>query len=531
MGGRAVRALVVVATVLVIAAQPAASATVHLVRPDTAARTALSPAAAAPTINFTRLSQTGAQAIPITVSWPQAAPGGAPIARYELERSLDGDAWTPVPLTKPLARSIAVKVLPWAVIRFRVRAVDTAEVVGEWAESPVRWMSTAQESDPTVGLVGAWQVIGDSAAYGRRRATTTTVGDTATFTFIGSQVAWVTRLGPNRGQANVAVDAGTVTGVDLHRATTSSRRMVYVKSWPTAGVHTLSVTATSAGAAVDVDAFVVLGDPVDGTLVGAGDIASCSYTRDSDTAALVAEVLAADSSASVFTVGDNVYPDGSAQFFNDCYEPTWGAFKADTRPVIGNHEYYKNPGAAGYFEYFGANAGPPGQGWYRYESGTWRVYALTSECAKTTACYGAQLNWLKADLAAEPHRCVMALWHRPLFSTGAHGNSSRMSDVFKELYDAGAEVVLTGHDHGYQRFAPADVTGTPDAVRGVREFVVGTGGAGLYAFPTTSALLEVRDNTTHGVLRLGLAPGAYSWEFMPRPGAGTFTDSGTAACH
>ena len=148
-----------------------------------------------------------------------------------------------------------------------------------------------------------------------------------------------------------------------------------------------------------------------------------------------------------------------------------------------------------------------------------------------TTCYDAQFNWLKADLTAEPHRCVMAMWHRPLFSTGAHGNSSRMSDVFKLLYDSGAEMVITGHDHGYQRFAPADSAGMPDSVRGVREFVAGTGGASLYAFPTDSPLIDVRDNTTYGALRLDLAPGGYSWEFLPATGPSGFTDRGTAACH
>lgn len=530
VGGRAARPLVVVLAVLAIAAGPAAMAA-GPVGVDTAATTAFSPTAQSPTVRFTRLGRTGALAIPVTVTWPAAQSDGAAIARYELAKSLDGGAWLPVPLRKPLARSVGIKVAPWAVLRLRVRAVDTAEVAGEWAESAPLWMTAAQESDPRVELAGAWAQVADSAAYGRRRATTTTSGDTATFSFVGRQVAWIARLGPKRGQATVSADGESATNVSLYRARTSSRRIVYRKSWPTAGPHTLTVTAASAGAAVDIDAFIVVGDPVDGTLVGAGDIASCSYTRDSDTAALVSDVIAENPSARAFTVGDTVYPDGSAQHFADCYEPTWGAFKANTWPVIGNHEYYNNPGAAPYFAYFGANAGPAGQGWYRYESGTWRVYALTSECAKTTACYEAQLNWLKADLAAEPHRCVMAIWHRPLFSTGSHGNSNRMSDVFKVLYDSGADVVLAGHDHGYQRFTAADMTGTPDAARGIRQFVVGTGGASLYAFPTDSALIEVRDNTTHGVLRLDLAPGGYSWEFLPVPAADAFTDSGTGACH
>lgn len=165
------------------------------------------------------MGQLGRAAVPLTVSWPAATTDGAAIARYELERSLDGDTWTPVPRSKPLARSVTVKVRPWAVIRFRVRAMDTTEAVGEWAESAPTWMSTAQESDGAVGLEGAWQSVGDSAAYGRGRATTTSTGDTATFTFTGRQVAWVARLGPNRGRAAVAVDGeSALTWTSVGRA-------------------------------------------------------------------------------------------------------------------------------------------------------------------------------------------------------------------------------------------------------------------------------------------------------------------------
>jgi hypothetical protein len=199
--------------------------------------------------------------------------------------------------------------------------------------------------------------------------------------------------------------------------------------------------------------------------------------------------------------------------------------------VPGNHDYLNNPGAAPYFAYFGSNAGVAGQGWYRYESGTWRVYALSSECGPTSACFASQLAWLKDDLAAEPHRCVMAMWHRPIWSTGPHGGSSRMTQVFQALYDAGADLVVTGHDHGYQRFAPADPTGAPDNAKGMREFVVGTGGAELYSWNTDSTLLEVRGNVSFGVLEMYLNPGGYSWEFHAVPGPTTFSDSGTGTCH
>jgi hypothetical protein len=197
--------------------------------------------------------------------------------------------------------------------------------------------------------------------------------------------------------------------------------------------------------------------------------------------------------------------------------------------VIGNHEYRNVPGATGYFGYFGESAGPPGRGWYRYNAGTWRIYALTTECTQTSQCMLDQLAWLEANLEAEPHRCVAALWHRPRWSTGDHGPSMRLAAGYQLLYDHGAELVVTGHDHGYQRFAPADPAGGADPENGIRQFVAGMGGASLYAWESDSPLLEARDNTTHGVLRLDLAPGGYSWEFLPADGS--YTDSGSDTCH
>jgi hypothetical protein len=265
------------------------------------------------------------------------------------------------------------------------------------------------------------------------------------------------------------------------------------------------------------------------TLVGAGDIASCSYSRDSATGALVAGVLAADPSAIAFTAGDNVYPDGTPSNYPDCYDPAWGSFRSRTRPAPGNHDYYHSPGAAGYFAYFGRRAGRYHRGWYKFTAGTWRVYSLNSECGKNTRCHRRQYRWLAADLVNNPHQCVMAIWHRPRFSTGPHGNSARMSDIFQLLYDHGAELVVAGHDHMYERYLPLDPSGNADPVNGIQEFVVGTGGAALYGFKTDSPQIAVRNNTAHGVLELTLAPGGYSWQFLAT--GGTFTDSGTASCH
>lgn len=522
-GGRALAALLI--GMVMAGGVPAAAAAPRPSRPE-ARSTRSAPGVMAPTLSFTKLGRISPAGIPLTVTWPRATQDGAPIAGYELERSLDGDAWTAVSLPKPKARSVAVKVRPWAVVRFRVRAVDTANEVGLWVESAPRWVSVAQEDDPAVALEGSWQSVARNRAYGGRLATSTYAGDTARYSFVGRQVAWVAGLGPNLGQAAVSADGGSATSVDLYRSKASSRRIVYRQTWPEDGAHTLEVTTTSPGAAVDVDAFLVLGDPGDATLVGAGDISWCTSNGDSKTAAVIAGI-----EGIVYTAGDNAYPSGTPEEFATCYDPTWGAFKDRTRPVPGNHDY-DTPGGAGYFEYFGANAGKPGEGWYWYEAGTWRVYALNSECADIGGCDvgSAQYEWLAANLAAEPHRCVLSYWHYPLYSSGQHGGSARMAAIFELLYNAGADLVLSAHDHTYERFAKARADGTADPVRGVRQFVIGTGGAALYAFETTHPLSEARDNSTHGVLRLDVSPGAYSWTFLPA-GSGTYTDSGTTACH
>jgi 3',5'-cyclic AMP phosphodiesterase CpdA len=274
---------------------------------------------------------------------------------------------------------------------------------------------------------------------------------------------------------------------------------------------------------------------VDGavTLVGAGDIAVCgSNTSDTRTAQLVENILLADTTAIAFTAGDNVYPDGSSSWFESCYEETWGAFKARTRPVPGNHDYYNNPNGEGYFAYFGANAGPAGRGWYRFDAGAWRVYALSSECIRGSRCYIRQYRWLRADLVDNPHQCVLAIWHRPRFSSGEeHGSSTRMAPVFKLLYDHGAEVVLSGHDHNYERFVPTDADGNIAPSSGLRQWVVGTGGTSLRPFDAPALpATATRDATAHGVLRLDLYAGGYDWQFLTTSNTPS-TEAGSAACH
>jgi hypothetical protein len=266
------------------------------------------------------------------------------------------------------------------------------------------------------------------------------------------------------------------------------------------------------------------GHPV---LVGAGDIASCPSDADDATAKLLDGIP-----GTVFTVGDNVYWSGTAREFKKCYAPSWGRHKERTRPALGNHEYV-TAGAAGYFGYFGAAAGDPSKGYYSYDRGGWHVVALNSNCKEVGGCYSAspQGRWLRNDLAASPADCTLAYFHHPLFSSGSdHGDQPEVRPLWDALYAANADVVVSGHDHDYERFAPQRPDGTQDKERGIREFVVGTGGAAQHGFGEVRPNSQVREAGTPGVLKLTLEPGSYGWEFVPIAGE-TFTDSGTTSCH
>jgi hypothetical protein len=230
----------------------------------------------------------------------------------------------------------------------------------------------------------------------------------------------------------------------------------------------------------------------------------------------------------VFTAGDNAYDDGTTANFAQCYEPTWGRHKARTRPSPGNHDYH-TAGAADYFAYYGANAGPAGRGYYSYDLGDWHIVSLNSNVDMSAG--SVQETWLRADLAATTQPCTLAYWHHARFSSSSnHGNQSQTEPLWVALYDAGAEIVVSGHDHTYERFAPQTSTGAADAGSGIREFVVGTGGTGHYGFGSPEPNSEVRNNDSFGVLQLTLGPGTYAWEFVPVAGA-SFTDSGSGSCH
>jgi acid phosphatase type 7 len=263
------------------------------------------------------------------------------------------------------------------------------------------------------------------------------------------------------------------------------------------------------------------GDPV---LVGAGDIATCRYQTDEATSKLLGSIP-----GTVITLGDNAYPQGTYQQFTDCYGPSWGHYKDRTKPSVGNHDY-STTGASGYYKYFGAKAGDPSKGYYSYERGSsWHIVVLNSNCWKVRCAAGStQEKWLKADLAAHPKKCTLAYFHHPRFSSA--GNNYEVSAFWQDLYKAHAEVVLNGHVHAYERFAPQRPDGTLAPKSGIREFVVGTGGEGLGSFNTVKPNSQVRNANTFGVLKLTLHSSSYEWRFKPVAGK-SFTDSGTTDCH
>ena len=316
--------------------------------------------------------------------------------------------------------------------------------------------------------------------------------------------------------------------VDPSGAIVQSPADVWLSSEPTVasvdsnGVVTGRATGTVSIIAVRDNKVVSVAVVVEPwTFVGAGDIADCTSPGPQATAALL------DSAPGVvFTLGDNAYPNGTAQDFANCYAPTWGRHKSRTRPTPGNHDY-KTTGAAGYFGYFGAGAGDPSKGYYSFDLGSWHIIALNSVIAIGSG--SAQIAWLQSDLAAHQAMCTLAYWHYSLFSSGQYAVPA-MRTAWQVLYDAGADVVLSGHDHFYERFGPQSPAGQLDSARGIRQFVVGTGGDYQQPFLPAIPNSEVRNNQTWGILKLSLHENRYHWEFIPVAGR-TFSDSGTTFCH
>jgi hypothetical protein len=277
-------------------------------------------------------------------------------------------------------------------------------------------------------------------------------------------------------------------------------------------------------------------DPADSHFNGGnGTATSCDQKATSN-------LLVGHGYSAVLSLGDNQYSCGSLAAYNAAYNSSWGRVKGTTHPVVGNHEYLtsgsstatgcngSNAGAAGYFAYFGSAAGSPSQGYYSFDVGSWHLIALNSSCVQVGGCKASspQGRWLAADLAAHQTQCILAYWHIPLFSSGGRANGGTRP-LWQELYGAHADVVLNGHDHIYERFAPQSSSGAADPVNGIRQFTVGTGGANHTSIASVVANSVVRNTNSFGVLSLTLHPASYSWKFLPA--TGSFTDTGSAACH
>jgi hypothetical protein len=260
-------------------------------------------------------------------------------------------------------------------------------------------------------------------------------------------------------------------------------------------------------------------------LVGAGDIAVCGSAG-----AMATGKLLDGEPGTIFIPGDIAYPDGTTEQFRTCYDPVWGRHKDRTRPAPGNHEY-GSAGAAPYFAYFGANAGPAGLGYYMYRKGLWQIFALNSNT--DSGDRRAQIEWLERQLESPgASACSVAYFHHPLFSSGSHGvvpSPPVVADFWRAFYSAGADVIISAHEHFYERSAPQTPDGAPDARFGIRQFIVGTGGA-----PLTQPVRRVTNSeiilSAFGVLRLTLDTQSYRWEFVSADG-GAILDSGTGACH
>ena len=397
----------------------------------------------------------------------------------------------------------------WALVRFEVSGLPEGRPV---LSATLRLFQLGPSDDP--GLVSL--VAGPWSENETSWATAPPLGDP---------------VAPLPGGAEgvlVEVDVSpVVTGdgvYDFYLTTTSEDGLDYASRESTFGGPALVLVLGEPGAVGEAP-------PTATVLVGAGDIGTCASQGDEITAALIEEIVAGAREAVVFTVGDHAYPNGSAQVFARCYDDSWGAFKDITRPTPGAREYF-TPGAVGYFEYFGENAGEPGRGYYSYDLGGWHIIVLNSNCSEVGGCGegSPQMEWLRQDLATRSTACTLAYWQQPVFSSTVTPRDQEMLPIFQVLYEAGAEVVINGYDHFYERFAPQDPTGDRDTDDGIRQFIVGTGGRSLHPFGSPAPNSEVRFNQAYGVLALTLFPGGYEWEFVSEPGSG-FTDLGTDVCH
>ena len=291
-----------------------------------------------------------------------------------------------------------------------------------------------------------------------------------------------------------------------------------------AGVALCSATLAIAGSGVASAQAPVLAAGGDVACVPGATVTSSACRQKA-----TSDILVGLNPTAVAALGDLQYESGTLSAFNGSFDPSWGRVKPLIRPVAGNKEYGTS-GAAGYFDYFGSAAGPRGRGYYSYDLGSWHVIALNSNCSAVSCSAGStQERWLRADLAANPRQCTLAYWHHPRFSSASPGEASNVAPLWKALHDNAADIVLAGHAHAYERFAPQGPSRESQPTHGIREFVVGTGGKSHHGFSTTRANSELRRSGTFGVLALTLGSGSYAWRFHAEAGS-TFTDSGSGQC-
>jgi hypothetical protein len=340
--------------------------------------------------------------------------------------------------------------------------------------------------------------------------------------------------GRRSGFSSETVGFARVTRPGRHRIFVALAGRDNVALRPLVRSRTLKVTVAAPQGPVIAAAGDIACDPNSRAFnEGRGSPRACHQRATSD-------LLVNAGLTGVLALGDLQYYCGALAAFMYSYDPSWGRVKAITYPAPGNHEYDLAgafgcaPHARGYFDYWGAAGGDPSRGYYSFGIGAWHLISLNSNCDEIGGCGpgSAEERWLRADLAAHARtRCTLAYWHHPPFASSIVpvGTPPTLT-LLQDLYAAGADLLLTGHQHNYERFAPQTPAGVADPTTGIREFVVGTGGEDHRPFGMPIANSQVRDDDTFGVLELTLLPTSYSWQFIPEAG-GTFADSGSSPCH
>lgn len=375
---------------------------------------------------------------------------------------------------------------------------------------------------PTIGLGPAAVTFADTAGTPSPAAATVTVSNVGSLDLTGLSTGTIVYGGSASGWLSVSMN-GSQAPVTL---TLTASNAGLAGGTYTATVPVISSVASNSPANLVVTYNVHAQLPPEILLAG-GDIADCNDDVDEATAGILDSVP-----GTIATLGDNAYPDGSPQDFAVCFGNSWGRHKARIKPALGNHEYETDLNAAPYFAYFGSVAGTPGKGYYSYDLGAWHIIVLNSNIDARDG--SPQMQWLQQDLAAASNQCTLAYFHHPRFtSSGRQATTGLMAPAVRLLYEARAEVVLAAHDHLYERFAPLNPAGNPDAARGIRHFTVGLAGSDAstaYQFGTILATSESRQNTAAGVLMLTLWSDRYSWQYLTVAGT-TFSDTGTTSCH